>query len=147
MTEVEKEIALLRHEANRLRLLGRMVSSKALADKASELEKTLTKWMCPISQEEIHHVVAQFMLCHPIETLYSMKELHRRTMGQLPSMAVHNLAVIIAHYPDTATKRDWAVAAHLVSKLKGVFAVAISQPNRVEEVITYLEVRRDAAKP
>ncbi|MGL4755637.1 MAG: hypothetical protein ACRCXB_25030 [Aeromonadaceae bacterium] len=146
MTEVEKEIALLRHEANRLRLFGRMVSSKVLADKADDLEKTLTSWMCPVSQEEIHHVVAQFILINPIQTLELMAQFPRLSVRQLPSLVVSSLATTILHAPDHATKRDWAVAVQLTTKLKGTFALGLSQPNRVEEVITYLEGRRDAAQ-
>ncbi|MGL5286141.1 MAG: hypothetical protein ACRC8D_08380 [Aeromonas sp.] len=146
MTEVEKEIALLRHEANRLRLFGRMVSSKVLTQEADDLEKTLTQWMCPVGKEEIHHVVAQFILINPIQTLEVMQQFHGVEVRQLPSSVVHSLATTILHTPDLATKRDWAVAAELTNRLKGSFALGLSQPNRVEEVITYLGVRRDAAQ-
>ncbi|MGL5215873.1 MAG: hypothetical protein ACRC8R_12155 [Aeromonas hydrophila] len=147
MTETEKDIALLRHEANRLRLFGRHTSSKVLADKADALERldASTNGL-PFEPSYALRWVAQFILSNPVKFVELVMFGSKLPDGVMPSSVVQAMAQKVAFAPDTASRQEWGFVLALLNGNKPEFAMTLPVVNNVDFVISFIEGLRDAAQ-
>lgn len=141
MTETEKEIALLRHEANRLRLFGRMTSSKVLADKAAELERGMVT--AEAFAYSMHQVIARHILRHQVELFEALCE-DGRPIYAPPSVVASEVARMVANHPESVPVGTWAAIKKAVVKRKMELQAELPITTDVDFVISWLDGKINA---
>lgn len=148
MTEAEKEIARLRHEANRLRLFGRLASSRVLADKADQL--TREAGMRLVHSHAVvcsmHHAVAQFIVRRPEKLVEALSEFNPHPPLCPPEEVVKWVAGALVEAPGYITSATWQAILKVVKAEEMEFALTLPMVNDVYFVISLIERSRDAVK-
>lgn len=147
MTKTEKEIASLRHEANRLRLFGRPAASKVMADKADALERldASTNGL-PFEPSYALRWVAQFILSNPVQFMERYMFGAELPEGVVPSSVVQAMTQKVAFASETVSRQEWGFVLALLNGNKPEFAMTLPVVNNVDFVISFIEGLRDAAQ-
>lgn len=148
MTETEKEIALLRHEANRLRLFGRLVSSKALEDKANAL--TREAGMKLVHSHAVvfsmHQAIAQFIARRPEKLVEALSEINPHPPFSPPEEVAKWVAGALVEAPGYITSTTWQAILKVVKAEEMEFALTLPMVSDVDFVISLIERSIDAVK-
>lgn len=145
MTPLEKEIALLRHEANRLRLFGRPIASIALEDKAIALSREAYRVdLSTAYLSSVHRVLAEFITRYPAQLMEALNEIDPRPIYSPPEEVAKWVAGALTQGPGYITGKTWQAILKVVNVNRMQLALMLPMVNDVDFVISLIERSRDA---